>query len=625
MKKIALFSFSVCLVLSGLTSCNKVGTSETDAVAPGADDAVQKIETDFVAALPDRARTTVDLTTGLVTWLKDDPILVSNGTMATTMYIKQGGGTGSPLYTTGAIPTGDAFYAVYPAGGAAYDAGTFSSTIPVSQSYVADGFATEVFPMVAACGADRQLAFKNAASLLKIVPTTTFFSDQTIASVTVSANEYLAGAISVSYTQGGTPSVLCTGSKSASITAVGGLNFGTPIYMVVAPGSYTGVTVTLTFTSGIKCTYPVGALEVERSKYRTLALTLADNYTDLSASATANCYMIKTPGSYKFRATVKGNGVTTSCGLAASTPASSIKTTKLYYSDGESFLDGGFFYRNGYVYFTTVGGTLPIGTALVSVTDDSGTTLWSWHIWANRNIADVKLSDNSTWLNMNLGAHQVEFNALGFNGYYYQWGRKDPIQQAVGVNNILDSPFVSHASQTDGSIANSIKFPLYFYGGYNTGGANIQDWCTFEDDVKYYDFWNKNITADQQTTAAPGKTMFDPCPPGYHVPTYAEVVNVCKLTKSAGTQGAYIDGKLFFPYVSSRAAGITKKWWGGVAESDTDTSVGERGFYHCTNPSTTGDKSNRKVYRWYARKGSVGYSGSVIQRAEGMVVRCAKD
>ena len=77
--------------------------------------------------------------------------------------------------------------------------------------------------------------------------------------------------------------------------------------------------------------------------------------------------------------------------------------------------------------------------------------------------------------------------------------------------------------------------------------------------------------------------------------------------------------------MSSRSAGITKKWWGGVAESDTDTTTGERGFYHCTNPYNTGDKSHRTVYRWYARKGSVGYSGSVIQRAEGMVVRCAKD
>lgn len=609
--------------LSFLSSCSKAERADGEAVCGEA----VKIDTDFSAWLPGAApqsKTSVDFSDGgKVLWTTDDPIMVSNGTQSSTMFIKRGGDTGSSLYTTGAVLSGDAFYAVYPATGASYEAGAYSSNIPLMQAWKDGGFADQVFPMVARAGTDRQLAFKNAASLLRILPTTTFYAGQSILSVVVSADQPLAGAITVDYPEDGVPAVNCTGSKTVTLSAPAGAPFGTSLYVVVAPGDYTGVNVTLTLSNGLKYVHEAGDVSVERSKYQTISFTAVDNYVDLSASGTANCYMITEPGSYKFKATTKGNGVSTSCGLSPATTG--ISALKSYYTDGEAFLSGAFSLVDDYVYFTTQGGTLPAGTILLSGNDASGTTLWSWHLWANPAIEDVTLSDGTTWLNMNLGAHQVAFNPLGFNGYYYQWGRKDPFQQVLGVSNVLDAPFVSHASQTDGSLTNSIKNPHIFYGSYNTGGANIQDWCTFDDDVKYYDWWNKNITADQQTTAAPGKTMFDPCPPGYHVPTYAEVVELCKLTKAAGTQGATVDGKLFFPYVSSRAAGITKKWWGGVAESDTDQTTGERGFYQCTNPYNTGDKSHRTVYRWYARKGSVGYSGSYIQRAEGMVVRCKKD
>ena len=133
------------------------------------------------------------------------------------------------------------------------------------------------------------------------------------------------------------------------------------------------------------------------------------------------------------------------------------------------------------------------------------------------------------------------------------------------------------------------------------------------------------MTADQQETVKGSKTMFDPCPPGYRVPTYAEVKSMADIGgETAGTCCAIVDGKLYFPYTSSRGAGITPKWWGGVAEDATDTSIGERGFYHCDLPYNTGNKSTRNVYRFYARKGGVGYSGSYCSRATGMVVRCIK-
>ncbi len=340
--------------------------------------------------------------------------------------------------------------------------------------------------------------------------------------------------------------------------------------------------------------------------------------------------MITQPGIYKFRADVRGNGVLTSVQYPSA--ISDISSVMAYYSDGATFLDGDCFYSDGYVYFSTVSGTLPTGTVLLSALDASGTTLWSWHLWANPAIADVTLSDGSVWLNMNLGAHQVAANSDGFNGYYYQWGRKDPFQQAFTANSAttekFQDPFVSHASMTDGSLENSIKNPTYFYGGYQITisgtTCQIQDWCTFEDDVKYYDWWNKNATGDDQRGLAPGKTMFDPCPPGYHVPAYNEFQNLVSLgCHTAGTSGTWVENKLFFPYVSYRAAGILWKFWIGQSENTAGTE-GERGFYQTTTPYSTGDKSHRTAHCLWIRGGRLGLN-TYQQRASASVVRCKKD
>ena len=62
------------------------------------------------------SRTSVDFSDGgKVLWTTDDPIFVTNGRESKTLFVKEGGGTGSLLYGTGTPLTGDAFYAIYPA------------------------------------------------------------------------------------------------------------------------------------------------------------------------------------------------------------------------------------------------------------------------------------------------------------------------------------------------------------------------------------------------------------------------------------------------------------------------------------------------------------------------------
>lgn len=580
----------------------------------------EKIHTDFTVSLPGAAtKTAVDMSSGIITWTTDDPVMVSNGIDQINMYVEQGGSTEAALYALDQTISGNDFYAVYPANDAYYIGGVFQASIPSEQKYVPGGFASGVFPMVAQCDQNRNFSFRNAASLLKIVTSGELPEEEKIYSITVSATEFLTGSIAVRFAENNMPLVECTGgSYSATVTAEdGGIPVGEPVYVVVAPGNYESMKVKITLSSGFSFLYDVpGEVSVERSAYKTVSVPLEYSFTDLSKEGTANCYVITEPGTYRFTASVRGNGVTTSAGLDPEIHGA--VAAKIYYTDGGQVLDGSLTFSSGYVYFTTVYEDLPSGTVLVSVVDENGDTLWSWHLWFNPGIADVLLSNGQIWMNMNLGAHQVEFNTEGYNGFYYQWGRKDPfLQKNTGTDTSAKtlSPFVSGASRTDGSLENSIKNPHLFYGSYHPSGETktTADWSSYDDEAKVYDWWNANISGDNQLEAEAAKTMFDPCPPGYHVPTYAEVDALVSLSTAWSKNAKVVEGKLSFPTSSYRAIGIYKAYWDDP-----------RCFFWTSTPSETGDKFTRKVYRPYYTTGGQGMNGNGV-RSWGIPVRCISD
>ncbi|MBP5488961.1 MAG: Ig domain-containing protein [Bacteroidales bacterium] len=592
----------------------------------------ERLATGFRAVLPPpETKTSVNMATGTITWTTDDPIMVSNGNEQMTMYVGAGGSTTAELFAEEEPLDGSSFYAVYPAEGGSYSSGTFQTRIPTVQTYARNGLASQTFPMVAHSDAKRNFAFRNAASLLRIVASSDLFAGERITSVSITANEPLSGIIMVNYPSAeNAPVVDCSGGEKSVFVSCpeDGVPFGEPIYVVVAPGDYTGVSIHFSLTNGAGYVCNVdGTVSVDRSAYRTVEVSLEDKYEDLSAQETANCYMITRPGTYKFRADVKGNGVQTSCGLASATDG--IAGVKVYHQDGGAFVDGDFVLIGNYICFTTVFGAIPAGTVLLSAVDSQGKTLWSWHIWANSQIADVDVSDGSVWLNMNLGAHQVGFRKdnTGYGGYYYQWGRKDPFLQKYTTDTKQETiaPFVSHASSTDGSLENSIANPHIFYGGYRFGGKadnpEIEDWNGLDGSVKYYyDWWNKDITGDGQRNVPAAKTMFDPCPPGYHVPVYADLaslLSIAKENKISSSEGRRIEAEgLYFPYTSYRYFAIRTEWWPGGSEAS-------RVFIPSATPSVTTD-STRRYYRMYMTS-SPSQNINGAQRSYGVPVRCIKD
>nr|MCR4565800.1 hypothetical protein [Bacteroidales bacterium] len=468
-----------------------IGPTDTDVVPAGAiADAIPSGETKAYPNWPG---------SGIfkVFWRNGDEVLIwydRSGSSSGTYTVTAGGGTETATLALSDDESDDetgTYYAVYPASGAYGISGTtFTVTIPNDQTDSNTGTGNideSAQVMIAKCGPERILNFKQVCTFLRfgvkyVIPG--FYCTQVVIS---SESSCLAGHLSVKYSgskpvvEGIVNDAAASHSVTLHMSPTAATKFtdngsGSPnyAYLYVAPGTYDDLKFTFTMEDGNGHSYSVTkdapeSITFERSTFRQINFTLA---TNLSASGTANCYTIKTPGVYYFDAGKRGNAVSTSVGLSG-TISETLASVAQYYSDGPNsvvngvyqtdgdgatFIDrlgasnGGYFLNatQKRVFFKTQS-TLTPGTSLVSVKDASNNTIWSWHIWCNTALADVAFtsgqdSKTRTYMNMNLGAHQLAFNQYGFNGYYYQWGRKDPMQQALGVNNILDTPFVTHAS-----------------------------------------------------------------------------------------------------------------------------------------------------------------------------------
>ena len=236
---------------------------------------------------------------------------------------------------------------------------------------------------------------------------------------------------------------------------------------------------------------------------------------DLSAEETANTYIVSSAGQYKFKATVKGNGgLDPMTGTTATTidPAS-IVGVKVLWELGDTYgkaikYEGGAYdisYADGYVYFSTPD-SFSSGDACVAIYDSSDNILWSWVIWATP-APGTTTHKGATFMDRNLGAIDVG-NCM--RGFLYQWGRKDAFSAANGNNYSPYTYVPDHASifsevKVTSTMDYTIAHPTV---GVNTGDAT--SWMSSEDYAKLP--WRDDV-----------KTIYDPCPAGWRVPTSTQM------------------------------------------------------------------------------------------------------
>ena len=300
--------------------------------------------------------------------------------------------------------------------------------------------------------------------------------------------------------------------------------------------------------------------------------------TNLSASQTANCYMVHRAGYYKFKATVRGNGVGSLLPLGGTTTAEingGLSTTftpakvDVFWWQGDftqvtgnatdvtnfmpiQILNNGEIDEDGYALFYV--GTFHEGNVGLAAYDVDGEIMWSWHIWFTDKPADI-VTGNYTLMDRYLGAtlapntsnkplsFESEKERLATYGFYYQWGRKDPIMgppayNSNNENNVSNNKPKSSrywlkahntgewSSRTDidaaaaALIPEVTKNPMTFYKSATEKGDNQCGWfpTTFADGYTNVALWGyavKDYSIQGQTFS---KTMHDPCPPGYRTP-----------------------------------------------------------------------------------------------------------
>lgn len=343
---------------------------------------------------------------------------------------------------------------------------------------------------------------------------------------------------------------------------------------------------------------------------------------DLSDNGTANCYIVNAPNTtYKFKATVKGNGrtgdifanraCTSTYTFVKGTPGAD-QTTVTIAPQSASLLwymawptgEHGYVktcpievksvqLKDGYIYFRTPS-TFINGNAVIAAYRGSE-VVWSWHIWAAKDYDPIatqqKVGETATGYAMdrNVGAAiGVEdasnaWKAAAATGMYYQHGRKDPFTGPLDLNagDGNRGGVGIGAMKADGSL---------MYGSNGSNGANVDGGYWYIQSSDYlvgikqelgtnatakfstaadfsvknpeklihnskasnadpYDWWGVRSTSDpnfmyywglsawRQFTNIATKSIYDPCPAGWIVPSTDFHYDIAKGTIAATTYG----------------------------------------------------------------------------------------
>ena len=295
--------------------------------------------------------------------------------------------------------------------------------------------------------------------------------------------------------------------------------------------------------------------------------------TDLNAIAggeTANCYIAGANKWYMFNSTVMGNGATTSAHGAANAadiipsklnPASADVLWETLNTDTKPTPAGVVVNNNLYLLKDRIlfksGNTE--GNAVIAARDATNQIIWSWHIWRINDtpsailLKDITSTDKGfvasgiKMMDRNLGALEVPTTAgtVLSMGFLYQWGRKDPFINASTNDETNNQPWALATNvdfKTDqstapaSSVAMSIASPTTFYIG--TSGSSYS-WCTVRND----NYWGTPSTGNTVTIGSKtydsnrgSKTIYDPCPAGWRVPSQYVYAN------AIGQAGSYNKG-----------------------------------------------------------------------------------
>ena len=325
-----------------------------------------------------------------------------------------------------------------------------------------------------------------------------------------------------------------------------------------------------------------------------------------ASKETSNCYVIFQPGTYILDL-VQGN---------SSDPVTGVKKADVLwetFGTDEDITAGtlvtDYFYSeclNKIIF--TIPSPIKSGNALIAAKSASGTTLWSWHLWICNGYRPDQYTqtykDGTVMMDRNLGATGKTGTKGEDHGLLYQWGRKDPFPGfSTGSNEVkVTYPAGPMRTGANRNLDYSIAWPKEFICG---GVDSDFDW----------------LASSNRTLWTSAKTKYDPCPPGWRVPT-GGANGVWK--QSAGESDFYVS--------CDTEANLKGKFVSGLTDIYYPLT---RGFFYDYKPTTdtyywscTYAEDHESYCLWIQRNisGDVNniHTLKTVSRAYGCAVRCCK-
>ena len=306
-----------------------------------------------------------------------------------------------------------------------------------------------------------------------------------------------------------------------------------------------------------------------------------------------------------------------------------------------------------YLTFTVDPDNIAPGNAVIAATtgeNGTGDIVWSWHIWVTTetlsnlttvsaahtyrlapvnvgwisstvrtytgNTCRVQASSNGVTLTFDVTQANGSMPNSGYNPYY-QWGRKDPELPSTGTGNTNHAGYTKDGSfsfsylTNNVSIGTTIKNPGIHYNSTSTYGPYNED---------KYNYWDAENTARDNSNStsravATVKTVYDPCPPDFCVPTsncfyyiYSNYSSYFTWTSSPGGRTWKMNGaNVFFPASGRRGSGTGQLG-----------NVGSDGYYWAATPYST--DYGRSFYFY-----SSGTAWTQTGRSSGFAVRAVAE
>lgn len=311
-------------------------------------------------------------------------------------------------------------------------------------------------------------------------------------------------------------------------------------------------------------------------------LSLYDVYGNPIQRSTANCYVIKEPGQYKFplvygnaikngkvnTAAFTNNGGTYShdfvngAGGVITGPTTSTGSDTEIYPTGSIFQivnsdceDGVItnineIQEDGLNYYEFTVNEVPAtgGNIIFQAYGNAhDMCIWTWHIWLwPHDLSPIEIT-NYTGVKYNIMpvnlASKYDNDNIHIKNWFYQWGRPNPMLLPSAWNSTTDH---TPGSITKASKASSLATGLSFSSTFYKNSTSPYNWFGTK---SYYNLWDASCTTTGASDNDTVKTVYDPCPVGWKVPNGEVFSGFNKIIKSA-------NGKVYLPRYQNDTVGV---------------------------------------------------------------------